>query len=230
MSTLLQAKNLTKTFISGHQKISVLENVSLSCTQGTTYAITGASGSGKSTLLHLLAGLDVADSGSVLFNDMDITHMNGEQKNHFLNKHIGLVFQQPYLIAELTVQENVMLPGMIAQKPEKENRERAAQLLEKVLLIDKRNALPKELSGGQQQRVALARALFNEPAFLLADEPTGSLDATTSAHILQLLFECQKMWQLGLIISTHDQKIAEATQTVYTLHAGNITTLHHFTP
>jgi ABC-type lipoprotein export system ATPase subunit len=216
----LICQNVRKSFQQGAHSLPVLHDISASFAPGHSYAITGASGSGKSTLLHLLAGLDAPCSGSVSFNNVDLHALGAQQKNIFLNKTIGLVFQSPYLIKELSVLENVMLKGLIAGTRFADCKKEAQELLYTVKLEDKLAAYPGQLSGGQQQRVALARALMNKPLFLLADEPTGNLDAQTGELIVELLLTVQKAWGVGLIVSTHDRDITQQMRTRYELQNG----------
>jgi len=188
-------------------KTVLFEDVSVIFEQGKTYALTGASGSGKSTFMHLLAGIENPCSGTVMYNNKNISMLSGHEKTAFLSSAIGLMFQQPYLIAELTAVENVIMPGLISGK-NKADCEQAHELLAQLGLGHKATHKPGSLSGGQQQRVALARALFNKPAFLLADEPTGSLDTKTGQEMLALLLSLQEKYSMGIIISTHDTSIA----------------------
>lgn len=204
----LHLVDIHKEYVSAGTKIGVLNNVSARFIQGMSHAITGASGSGKSTILNLLAGIDTPTAGSVLFNRRDLAQLNPAEKSHFLSFSVGLVFQNPHLINDLTIQENVMLPGFIAGLSRAECHERSGELLDQVGIYQKALDKPCNLSGGQQQRAALARALFNKPTFLLADEPTGNLDAQTSISIIDLLLSSAQKWHMGLIISTHDQSLA----------------------
>lgn len=213
-------RNITKSYEQGTAKIAVLKGVSVTFAQGDSYAITGISGSGKSTLIHLLAGLDKPSSGSIFFNEQDINAFQEDKKSSFLNKSIGLVFQYPYLIKELSILENVMIKGLIAGIPHQECANQAALLLDQVGLSSKKDSYPGQLSGGQQQRVALARALMNRPDFLLADEPTGNLDLQTGIAIIDLIVKAQKEWGMGLIISSHDEYVAQKMATVYELKDG----------
>ena len=222
-NSLLHVENLHKTYVSGQQTLNVLKDVTVDFKQGSGYAIVGVSGSGKSTLMHLLAGLDKPTSGSVFFNNTDITTLNSAEKDVFLQQSIGLVFQLPYLIKELSVLENIMLRGYIMGLEPEECKTRALELLDAVGIADKALSNPLSLSGGQQQRVALARALFSKPAFLIADEPTGSLDAYTAQGIVQLVLNCQREWGMGVIISTHDAFVAQNMETVYQLNDGTLT-------
>ncbi|HML19540.1 MAG TPA: ABC transporter ATP-binding protein [Candidatus Dependentiae bacterium] len=221
--SLLRVENLHKTFATGQQILNILQGITATFKQGSSYAIIGSSGSGKSTLMHLLAGLDKPTVGSVFFNDTDITQLNPTKKDVFLQQSVGLVFQLPYLIKELSVLENIMVRGLIMGLDTEECNARALELLDAVCIADKALSNPLSLSGGQQQRVALARALFSKPAFLIADEPTGSLDVYTAQGIVQLVLKCQKEWGMGVIVSTHDAFVAQSMETVYQLNNGTLT-------
>lgn len=221
--SLLRVENLHKTFTTGQQPLNILQGITATFKQGSSFAIIGSSGSGKSTLMHLLAGLDKPTVGSVFFNDTDITQLNSTEKDVFLQQSVGLVFQLPYLIKELSVLENIMVRGLIMGLDTEECNARALELLDAVGISDKALSNPLSLSGGQQQRVALARALFSKPAFLIADEPTGSLDVYTAQGIVQLVLKCQKEWGMGVIVSTHDAFVAQSMETVYQLNNGTLT-------
>ena len=211
--------DVQKSYTQGNDTVHVLQKVSTYFEQAASYAITGPSGSGKSTLMHLLAGLDTPTAGTIFLNNTPLDQMSRAAKQFFLADSIGLVFQLPYLISELSVLENVMLKGLLAGKVPNELEERAFVLLENVGLAHKAHAHPRSLSGGEQQRVALARALFNRPLFLLADEPTGSLDVATGKEIVELLIRCKTEWGVGLIVSSHDAYVAERME--YVLHLEN---------
>lgn len=224
-NTHISLKNLTKSFKQPPQPLAVLADISYQFTAGTAYAIMGVSGSGKSTLMHLIAGIDRPDSGTIMYNDRNLLTISDKHKQRFYRETIGILFQQPYLIRELTSLENVMLPGLIAQKNQSFCEQHARRLLEAVGLSNKILAKPRELSGGQQQRAALARALFNNPAFLLADEPTGNLDSQTASSIIDLIKQYQEQNGMGLIISTHDEQVAHRMDTILTLTNGTLR--HH---
>ncbi len=209
-----------KWYKQGSVIVQVLNGITVTFAQNQTYAIVGASGSGKSTLLHAAAGLDNVSRGSVCFDECAIELLTDDQKSIFLNKSIGLVFQYPYLIKELSVLENVMLKELIAGEHKALAEQKAADLLVNVGLADKIKAFPGQLSGGQQQRVALARALINRPHFLLADEPTGSLDMHTGQAIIDLILQLQEAWHMGIIISSHDDYVTNRMHTVYELKDG----------
>ncbi len=218
----LVTKGISQKFTQGKEEIIVLNNIDSIFMQEKNYAITGISGSGKSTFIHILAGLDKPCAGNVFFNNIAINELPANKLSLFLNKSIGLVFQSPHLIRELSVIENIILPGMIAGKDKNDCEKRAHELLQKVGLFDKKDQKPGELSGGQQQRVAIARALFNEPAFLIADEPTGNLDLATGTTIIDLLLSCHQEWGMGLIISSHDAYVAERMDEIYVLSEGKL--------
>ena len=216
----ITVKGVKKVFKQGAQELVVLHGIDVTFNQGTSYAITGVSGIGKSTFLQIVAGLDAPTEGAVYFGDKNIADFTPAEKSLFLNKTIGLVFQSPYLIPELSVLENIMVPGLIAEKPLERCKERARDLLQKLKIEDKADSFPNTLSGGQQQRAALARAIFNEPKFLLADEPTGNLDMQTGKTIVDLLLQLQKETGMGIIVSSHDQYVAQNMERVFKLQDG----------
>ena len=218
--SIISLQNVAKTFKQGLSQITVLNGITETFQQGCTYAITGASGAGKSTLLHIIAGLEAPSSGHVYFNQRDLALIAGKEKEQFFNKKLGLIFQLPYLINELTVLENVMLKGIIEGTDRDECQKKALLLLEQLGILEKATSFPQRLSGGQQQRVAIARALLNQPAFLLADEPTGNLDEKTGRALIDLLLDYQRDCGMGLIISSHDPYVTQKMEKMLLLKDG----------
>ena len=214
----IMVQNLCKSYGSSR----VLDGVDVSFEQGQSYGLIGPSGSGKSTFLHMVGGLDIPDAGQIYYGDTAIDTYTIREKEHFFQTTIGFVFQFHYLLHECTVYENILIPGRIAHRPPTFCRERADELLRLVGLTDKRDAYPQALSGGQQQRVAIARALFNKPAFLLADEPTGNLDAATAMQVVDLLRDCQQAWGMGLLICSHDPHVYKAMTHLLRIHEGSV--------
>lgn len=225
---ILVLHNVHKTYQQGRQEIHVLQGLNAMFEQGNSYAIIGVSGSGKSTLLHILSGLDCPTQGTVKFNQTDVSTFSTTARRAFLNHTIGFVFQFHYLVKELTVAENVMLPGLIRGQRHSDCRKRAEHLLAMVGLEDKADCFPTQLSGGQQQRVAIARALFNRPSFLLADEPTGDLDAETAQSIVDLFFAAQQEWGMGIVLCSHDDSVFKRMNNLYHLHKGLLDPIARF--
>ena len=218
----LSVADIYKDFYQGGKVQAVLRGISMTIAQNHSYAITGVSGSGKSTLLHLLGGLDNPSQGSVLFNGKKWTSFKHREKNAILNKLIGFVFQFHYLIKELSVIENIMLPGLIAGDNRRACRQRALQLLDMMGIKNKESSYPDTLSGGEQQRVAVSRALFNKPAFLLADEPTGNLDTDNAQTVMSLFLKAKAEWGMGIILCSHDPSMYQQMETIYHLQDGII--------
>ena len=197
------------------------DNVSFSVEKGEFLAIIGPSGSGKSTLLHILGGVDVPTSGSVVINQTDISNLDETALAIFRRRQIGLIYQFYNLIPILTVQENLTLPLLLdGRKPDKKQID---TLVKRLGLENRLDHLPNQLSGGQQQRVSIGRALVNNPALMLADEPTGNLDSENSKEIISLLRQFNKEFNQTVIIITHDEKIANSADRVITIEDGKIT-------
>ena len=201
-------------------KLQVLKGISLHIDKGEIVSIVGPSGAGKTTLLQIIGTLDKADSGSVVINGVDVTKMKDRELSRFRNLHLGFVFQFHQLLPEFTALENVMIPGMIARKPKKENRAHAEELLGYLGLGDRMSHKPNELSGGEKQRVAVARALVNNPDVILADEPSGSLDSANKAELHQLFFDLRKQFNQTFVIVTHDESLACTTDRTIKMKDG----------
>lgn len=208
----LRMADVWQEFQQGKTSITVLQGMSYLFEQGKTYALQGVSGTGKSTILQLLAGLEQPTEGKIFYNDRSLATFSDSDHQKFLHATIGLVFQLPYLIDELSVRENVMLKALIAGQTGSDAHKKADDLLAHVGLHHKSQTSPAALSGGEQQRVGLARALFIQPQFLLADEPTAHLDHETKKIIMSLILEFQKSSGMGVIIATHDQDVAAQMQ------------------
>ncbi len=217
---ILRVENLTKKYGKKEASVTALDNVSFSVEQGEFVAIIGASGSGKSTLLHLIGGVDRPTSGKVFINGTDIYKLNNDNLAIFRRRQIGLIYQFYNLIPILNIKENITLPCDLDGK--QVDQKRLDDLLETLGLKNRINHLPNELSGGQQQRVSIGRALINNPALVLADEPTGNLDSKSSRDIVDLLKLSNKKYKQTLILITHDNNIAEEADRVITIQDGKI--------
>ncbi|MBW3130316.1 ABC transporter ATP-binding protein [Hymenobacter profundi] len=218
--SVLKIENLTKSYTSGGRALTVLQNVSFELTAGDTLAIVGSSGSGKTTLLGLCAGLDRATSGSVWLNDIQLDSLSEDQRAAVRNEHVGFIFQNFQLLPTLTALENVLVP--LELRGISNGTATAQGLLERVGLGGRGHHYPTQLSGGEQQRVSLARAFANRPKILFADEPTGNLDAETSATVEELLFELNREAGTTLVLVTHDPELANKTQRVIRLKGGQL--------
>jgi putative ABC transport system ATP-binding protein len=217
---MLIARDLTKEYRSGDNRLAVLRDVSFTIPQGAFVAIVGPSGSGKTTLLGLLAGLDTPTRGSVIVDDADITRMDEDQRAKLRGEKVGFVFQSFQLIATLTALENVQVP--LELRGDSHAGERARELLVRVGLGDRLDHFPTQLSGGEQQRVAVARAFVNAPRILFADEPTGNLDSDTGAHIVELLEALNRESQTTIVLVTHDLTLAGRAQRIIRLSDGRV--------
>lgn len=217
-SKLLQAKNIQKIFLQGGKELEVLRGITQEFHQGSSYAIVGVSGSGKSTFMHILGGLDYPSQGDVTLFGQSL--FKNSPRNQVLNRSLGFVFQFHYLIKEISVLENVMLPGLIAGMAPHHAANRAYELLEFLSMKEKAHEYPVVLSGGEQQRVSIVRAMFNRPAFLIADEPTGNLDEGNVELALKLLLDGCKEWNMGLIVCSHDRHVYEQMGSILRMQHG----------
>ncbi|HKH62716.1 MAG TPA: ABC transporter ATP-binding protein [Flavitalea sp.] len=220
METILNVRNVSKSYQSAGRALMVLDNINFLVQAGSTVSIVGPSGSGKTTLLGLCAGLDHASSGSVELQGIKLEKLTEDQRAQVRNQHIGFIFQNFQLLPTLTALENVMVP--LELRGEKNVKPHALDLLEKVGLADRGHHYPSQLSGGEQQRVSLARAFSNRPSILFADEPTGNLDAETSGKIVNLIFDLNKQAGTTLILVTHDVDLASRTGRIIRLKGGRV--------
>ena len=220
MSSVLKVDNIEKYYGSKANLTKAIDRISFEVEKGEYIGIMGASGSGKTTLLNCISTIDRVTAGNILINGMDITKLKGKHLSKFRREELGFIFQDFNLIQDLTVEENVALPLMLAGEKNRVIWEKTDQMLEKVGILDKKKNAVTELSGGQRQRVAIARALITEPKLLLADEPTGNLDYNTSIEIMQLFLELQQEKDHSIIIVTHDAMVAAYTDRILFLHDG----------
>ncbi|MDR0958715.1 MAG: ABC transporter ATP-binding protein [Clostridiales bacterium] len=218
---ILQVQNLSKIYGKDGTQVKALDDVNFAIEKGEFVAVVGASGSGKSTLLHLLGGVDRPTSGKVFVDGKDIYSMNESQLAIFRRRNVGFIYQFYNLIPTLTVTENIMLPRLLDER--EADKEKLHTILETIGLTDRQSHLPNQLSGGQQQRVSVGRALINDPAIILADEPTGNLDSKSSREVIELLKAANKRYNQTLLVITHDEKIALQADRIITIADGRIT-------
>ena len=219
---LVELRALTKVYPEGGSERVVFRNLSAGIRRGETVALLGRSGSGKSTLLNLIGGIDTPTAGEVILDGTSLSALSEQGRTLFRRRHIGLVFQSFNLIPTLTVMENLLLPLELNGTTGKSARAAAQDLLGKVGLADRAGAYPDRLSGGEQQRVAVARAVVHDPALLLADEPTGSLDAETGARVLELLFGLARNDGRTMLVVTHSDAVARAADRVLVLRDARL--------
>jgi putative ABC transport system ATP-binding protein len=218
---MVEARHLSKRVNTSEGELVILRDINLSISAAETVAIVGASGSGKSTLLGLMAGLDGASGGDMLLDGQNLSTMDEEQRAKLRGQSVGFVFQSFQLLPSLTALENVMLP--IELKNDRNARQKAALLLQRVGLEARVTHYPNQLSGGEQQRVAIARAFASQAKILFADEPTGNLDTTTGAKVIDFLFSLNKEYGTTLVLVTHDDRLAQRCGRLIRLVAGEIT-------
>ncbi len=217
---ILKVENLTKTYGKGLNKVVALDNVSFTVNKGEFVAIIGASGSGKSTLMHLIGGVDKPTSGKVYIDGVDIYSMNSDALCIFRRRQIGLIYQFYNLIPILNVLENITLPSSLDNK--EVSKEKLEEIINLLGLEKRLKHLPNELSGGEQQRTAIARALLNEPALVLADEPTGNLDSKASLEIMEILKTSNKKYKQTIIMITHNLELAKEADRIIKIADGKI--------
>jgi len=219
---MIELMNVTRTYKMGEEKIHALDDVTLSIADGEFVAVVGPSGSGKSTLLHIVGGLDTPTTGQVMVDGQDLSQAKDRELSSFRNQRIGFIFQTFNLQPTYTALENVALPLVFAKVPPKERQSRAGQALETVGLTGRLRHKPAQMSGGERQRVAIARALVTDPAYLLADEPTGNLDTATGREIVRLLERLNQERGLTVLLVTHDAEMAALAGRRIALRDGRI--------
>lgn len=217
---VLECRNVVREFSEGNSTLQVLRGVNLAVRPSERLAIIGASGSGKTTLLQIMGGLDEPTEGGVLVNGAPMHGTNERAKGDLRNKYIGFIYQFHHLLPEFTAEENVAMPLLIRREPKPEALRKARDLLGRVGLGERLTHKPGELSGGERQRAAVARALITRPQLVLADEPTGNLDAGNGEHVLKLMLELNEELQTSLIIVTHDHSIADRMDRILVLEDG----------
>jgi lipoprotein-releasing system ATP-binding protein len=205
-----------------YETLHVLQGVSMEVQRGEVVSLVGASGAGKSTLLHLLGTLDIPDAGEVWLNDVQVSRLKGKALAQFRNQHIGFIFQFHHLLPEFTALENVCIPGWLGKRPQRQVKERAAGLLERLGLKDRMEHKPSALSGGEQQRVSVARALINQPDIILADEPSGNLDSVNARALHQLFFDLRAEMNQTFLIVTHNEELAAQCNRTIHMKDGKI--------
>ncbi|MDX9954453.1 MAG: ABC transporter ATP-binding protein [Anaerolineae bacterium] len=224
--SLIEVTAITKVYLMGQVQVHALRGVSLKIEKGEWVAVMGPSGSGKSTLMHLISCLDTPTEGTYVLNGMDVSRMRENELAQVRNREIGFVFQSFNLLARATARKQVMLPLQYSRNgnrvPPAERRRRAEKALSEVGLVDRMEHRPSELSGGQRQRVAIARALVNEPQILMADEPTGNLDSTSGAEIMEILHRLHSEQGMTIVMVTHDQSLANEAERIIHLKDGLI--------
>lgn len=219
---IVRAENVSKSFDEGPIKVDVLKGINFQVAQGELVSIVGTSGSGKTTLLHILGGLAAPTAGTVLVDQNDVNKLSQKARGQLRNRTLGFVYQFHHLLGEFSAQENVAMPLLIRKSAPAEAMQRAAAILDRVGLGQRLKHKPAELSGGERQRAALARAMVGNPRCIMADEPTGNLDASTASSIHELLVELNEEFGTSLIVVTHDMKLAEKMGRVVAIENGVI--------
>jgi lipoprotein-releasing system ATP-binding protein len=221
-AAIIQAENLEKIYGQGRNALRVLKGVTMHVRRGEILSIMGPSGAGKSTLLNLIGCLDSFQSGTLVVDGMDVSHLSVEALSDFRNRHIGFVFQLHNLLPEFTALENVVIPLLIRRISMRRAKDAAMEIIEKFGLSDRAHHKPAELSGGECQRIAVARAIVGNPHIILADEPTGSLDSENSKSLIEALFALGREHNTTIVIVTHSKEIASMTERIITLVDGEL--------
>jgi lipoprotein-releasing system ATP-binding protein len=222
----LECQDVSKSFNVGNESLSILENINLMVSENDRVAITGKSGAGKSTLLHIMAGLDKASSGKIIFNDQDLSSISNSSLSKIRLINFGFVYQFHHLLDDLTVEENIQIPLLLNSSLNKDNKIKIKDIMQTLDIANRKNHLPWKLSGGEKQRTAIARALINNPKFLFLDEPTGNLDKENAMIIQNLLFELSDRYGVALITATHDNEFIKSFKQVYRLFESKLSELN----
>lgn len=218
----LECQDIFKSFSVDDESLSVLENINITISENDRVAITGKSGAGKSTLLHIMAGLDQATSGKIIFNDQDLSSISNSLLSKIRLVNFGFVYQFHHLLDDLTVEENIQIPLLLNNSLDKDKKIKIKEIMQTLGIFNRKNHLPWKLSGGEKQRTAIARALINNPKFLFLDEPTGNLDKENATIIQNLLFELSDRYGIALITATHDNEFIKSFKQVYRLFESKL--------
>ena len=218
----LECQDICKSFSIDDESLSVLENINITISGNDRVAITGKSGAGKSTLLHIMAGLDQATSGKIIFNDQSLSSISNSSLSKIRLVNFGFVYQFHHLLDDLTVEENIQIPLLLNNSLDKDKKIKIKEIMHTLGIFNRKNHLPWKLSGGEKQRTAIARALINNPKFLFLDEPTGNLDKENATIIQNLLFELSDRYGIALITATHDNEFIKSFKQVYRLFESKL--------
>ena len=218
----LECQDICKSFSVDDESLSVLENINITISENDRVAITGQSGAGKSTLLHIMAGLDQATSGKIIFNDQNLSSISNSSLSKIRLVNFGFVYQFHHLLDDLTVEENIQIPLLLNNSLDKDKKIKIKEIMQTLGIFNRKNHLPWKLSGGEKQRTAIARALINNPKFLFLDEPTGNLDKENATIIQNLLFELSDRYGIALITATHDNEFIKSFKQVYRLFESKL--------
>ena len=218
----LECQDICKSFSIDDESLSVLENINITISENDRVAITGKSGAGKSTLLHIMAGLDQATSGKIIFNDQSLSSISNSSLSKIRLVNFGFVYQFHHLLYDLTVEENIQIPLLLNNSLDKDKKIKIKEIMQTLGIFNRKNHLPWKLSGGEKQRTAIARALINNPKFLFLDEPTGNLDKENATIIQNLLFELSDRYGIALITATHDNEFIKSFKQVYRLFESKL--------
>ena len=218
----LECQDICKSFSVDDESLSVLENINITISENDRVAITGKSGAGKSTLLHIMAGLDQATSGNIIFNDQILSSISNSSLSKIRLANFGFVYQFHHLLDDLTVEENIQIPLLLNNSLDKDKKIKIKEIMQTLGIFNRKNHLPWKLSGGEKQRTAIARAIINNPKFIFLDEPTANLDKENATIIQNLLFELSDRYGIALITATHDNEFIKSFKQVYRLFESKL--------